>query len=68
MGSAFGLAALFCGWLLFFVQLGIESFTPIWVVGVLGAAFGDYPRVIAAPLDIGRFARGEAHVEPLTFV
>jgi hypothetical protein len=22
----------------------------------------------AGPLDIGRFARGEAHVEPLTFV
>jgi hypothetical protein len=22
----------------------------------------------ASPLDIGRFARGEAHVEPLTFV
>ena len=31
-------------------------------------AHGHAVTMDAGPLDIGRFARGEAHVEPLTFV
>jgi sarcosine oxidase subunit beta len=41
------------------------------IVGQLMAEMLVHGRAVtmdATPLDLGRFARGEAHVEPLTFV